>query len=98
MKVGDFVQCPVGIGCPPKFGYIRKEGLATKLEIPVWIIQTGVGRFEPWPKDAPLLGLGRRIKPKKEGKPNGNHQLSQTQGAKNRPAAWPYPGREIPEI
>ncbi len=51
LKIGDFVQVLTGIGCPPKFGYIRGEGLATKLNIPCWTIQTGYKKFEAWPKD-----------------------------------------------
>ncbi len=54
LKIGDFVQVLTGIGCPPKFGYIRGEGLATKLEIPCWIIQTSHKKNEAILKDGPF--------------------------------------------
>lgn len=54
LKIGDFVKCPVGIGCPPKFGYIRGEAVLKAFNLPVWIIQTGVKKKEAFPKDAPL--------------------------------------------
>jgi hypothetical protein len=46
MKVGDFVQVITGIGCTPKFGYIRGEGLVSKLRLPVWVVQTAPGKTE----------------------------------------------------
>ena len=55
VKIGDFVQCPVGLGCPPKFGYIQSEGTVSKFKIPVWIIQTAPGKREAFPKDATLI-------------------------------------------
>ena len=51
MKTGDFVQVLTGIGCPPKFGFIRGEGTVSKLNLPVWIVQTAPEKTEAVPKD-----------------------------------------------
>ncbi len=54
LKIGDFVKCPVGIGCPPQFGYIRDEAILKAFNTPVWIVQVGPETQVAYPKDAPL--------------------------------------------
>lgn len=51
MKIGSFVQIITGIGCPPKFGFIQGEGTVSKLNLPVWMVQTGPGKTEAIPKE-----------------------------------------------
>lgn len=63
-KIGDFVQCPHGIGMPPKFGYIREEATLKAFSIPVWLIQTtppdakGKVKLEAFPKDSVKVFTG----------------------------------------
>ena len=59
VKVGDFVRCPSGIGCPPVFGFVRGEGVVSKLKLSVWLVQTAPGRKpDAYPKEVVRLFQG----------------------------------------
>ena len=62
VKVGDFVKCPSGFGCPPKFGFVTGEGVLKHTGFHVWIVKTGPNQEEGFLKE-PVSGGLRIYKP-----------------------------------